>query len=282
MELHGVGKRYGARSPWVLRGVELRLEPGSLTRVDGANGSGKSTLLALMARIGRPTRGRVTGGGRRAYVPERLPSVLPFDVRGYLDRLGAVHGLAEDVTRARAEHWLERLGATAWLHAPMAALSKGTAQKVALTQALMSDPDLLVLDEAWSGLDVASRAVVDEAVEERLAAGGTVVLVDHQHAARPGRAVDALRVEAGGLVRVPATPATAAEDVDRADVVEIEYLDGGVPRRFRVRARASDAALRELLAHPDHHVRSVRSVGPAVPVEPAGPAGPADHAAESR
>src|SRR5512140_1297560 len=93
LELHGVGKRYGVRGPWVLRGVDLRLEPGSLTRVDGPNGSGKSTLLSVLAGIGRPSRGRVVGGGRRAYVPERLPAVLPFDVSGYLDRLGAVHGL---------------------------------------------------------------------------------------------------------------------------------------------------------------------------------------------
>jgi ABC-type multidrug transport system ATPase subunit len=258
LELHGVSKRYGPRSPWVLRGVDLRLAPGSLTRVDGANGSGKSTLLALIAGIGRPSRGRVVGGGRRAYVPERLPSVLPFDVRGYLDRLGAVHGLDEQTARRRAAYWLERLGASAWLRAPMSALSKGTAQKVAIIQALVADADLLVLDEAWSGLDAASRAVIDEAVEERVAQGGAVVFVDHQRAARSGQA-EVFRVERGALVPAPdPDPALLSSPTD---VVEIEYLDGDVLRTFRVQAHSSDATLRDLLAQPECHVRAVHTIG---------------------
>ena len=257
LELHGVGKRYGPRSPWVLRGVDLRLAPGSLTRIDGANGSGKSTLLALMAGIGRPTRGRVVGGGRRAYVPERLPAVLPFDVRGYLDRLGAVHGLDGQTTRDRSTYWLERLGAAPWVRAPMTALSKGTAQKVAITQALMADADLLVLDEAWTGLDAATRAVLDEAVEERVAGGVAVVLVDHQRAARPERPADVYRVEQGAVVRAPVPDVVVAA---RTDLVEIEYTEGGALRTFRVPAHASDAALREVLGAPGCHVRSVQTV----------------------
>jgi ABC-type Mn2+/Zn2+ transport system ATPase subunit len=273
LELHGVSKRYGPRSPWVLRGVDLQLAPGSLTRIDGSNGSGKSTLLALMAGIGRPSRGRVVGGGRRAYVPERLPALLPFDVRGYLDRLGAVHGLTEETTRRRAGHWLERMGAAAWLRAPMAALSKGTAQKVAITQALMADADLLVLDEAWTGLDAATRAVVDEAVEERVAAGVAVVFVDHQRIARPGGTADVYRVERAAVVRAP-EPDAAALAAAHTDVVEIEYLDGDVLRTFRVQALASDATLRELLARPDCHVRSVHTIGAVSLDAPGWAAGP--------
>jgi len=271
LELHGVSKRYGPRSPWVLRGVDLQLVPGSLTRIDGANGSGKSTLLTLVAGIGRPSRGRVVGGGRRAYVPERLPAVLPFDVRGYLDRLGAVHGLAEDVVRRRSTYWLERMGAVAWVRAPMAALSKGTAQKVALTQALMADADLLVLDEAWTGLDAATRAVLDEAVDERVAEGVAVVFVDHQRAARSGRSTDVYRVERAAVVRVP-EPDPAALAAAQTDVVEIEYLDGDVLRTFRVRAHSSDAALRDLLASPECHVRSVHTIGAVGIEQPAWPA----------
>jgi len=271
LELHGVGKRYGPRSPWVLRGVDLRLDPGSLTRVDGANGSGKSTLLALAAGIGRPSRGRVSGGGRRAYVPERLPPVLPFDVAGYLDRLGAVHGLDAATTRSRALAWLERLGAGAWLRTPMATLSKGTAQKVALTQALMADADLLVIDEAWTGLDAVTRAVVDEAVEERVTAGVAVLLVDHQRVAR-GRPAAVYRVEGTSVARLPDPPpdlpaASPAGAAAHRDVVEIEYLDGDVPRAVRVAGHASDALLRDLLAAPGRHVRSVRTIA-APPADP--------------
>jgi ABC-type multidrug transport system ATPase subunit len=271
LELHGVSKRYGPRSPWVLRGVDLQLASGSLTRIDGANGSGKSTLLALIAGIARPSRGRVVGGGRRAYVPERLPAVLPFDVRGYLDRLGAVHGLTEETARGRAGYWLERLGAAAWLRAPMAALSKGTAQKVAITQALMAESDLLVLDEAWSGLDAATRAVVDAAVEERVAEGAAVVFVDHQRAARSGRSTDVYRVERGSVVRAPdPDPLLLASPTD---VVEIEYVDGDVLRAVRVQAHSSDATLRELLGNAQCHVRSVHTIGVVSLDDPGWPAG---------
>ncbi|MER6982476.1 ATP-binding cassette domain-containing protein, partial [Streptomyces carpinensis] len=71
LRLEGVGRRYGLRGPWILRGVDLTIEPGTLTRVEGANGTGKSTLLRLLARVDAPTEGRVTGRPRTAYVPER-------------------------------------------------------------------------------------------------------------------------------------------------------------------------------------------------------------------
>jgi ABC-type multidrug transport system ATPase subunit len=270
LQLHGVSKRYGPRGPWVLRGIDLELAPGSLTRVDGANGSGKSTLLALVAGIGRPSRGRVTGGGRKAYVPERLPAVLPYTVTDYLLRLGAFHGLVPGEALRRATYWLDRLGAAAWSRAPMAALSMGTAQKIALTQALMADADLLVLDEAWTGLDADARAVLDRAVAERLAAGTTVVFVDHQHAARSGYDPDVRVVRDGTVVRgarpgTPprppgTTPATAPATTlpTYLDLVEIEFEDGAAQRTIHVRADASDDALREVLARPQSHVRSVR------------------------
>ncbi|KKD17231.1 ABC transporter, partial [Streptomyces sp. WM6391] len=72
-----MGRRYGLRGPWVLRGVELGVPPGALVRVEGANGTGKSTLLRLLAGIDAPTEGRVTGRPRTAYVPERFPPALP-------------------------------------------------------------------------------------------------------------------------------------------------------------------------------------------------------------
>jgi ABC-type Mn2+/Zn2+ transport system ATPase subunit len=195
VQLHGISKRYSARGSWVLHRVDLYLAPGSLTRVEGPNGSGKSTLLAMIAGLGRPNRGRVSAPARRAYVPERLPAVLPFDVTGYLDRLGGVHGLTEEVCRRRSGYWLDRFEASAWAHAPMVALSKGTAQKVALIQALIADAELMVLDEAWSGLDAGARAVLDEAVTERVRAGVTVVYVDHQGTGRIDADADLLRVE---------------------------------------------------------------------------------------
>jgi ABC-type Mn2+/Zn2+ transport system ATPase subunit len=272
LKLHGVGKRYGPRSPWVLRGVDLELSPGSVTKIDGANGSGKSTLLALLAGISRPSRGRVIGGGRRAYVPERLPAVLPYDVSGYLDRLGAAHGLPADDARRRAAYWLDRLGASQWAHAPMAALSTGTAQKVALAQALMADADWLVLDEPWTGLDAQARDVLDDALRERIAAGAGIVYVGHQHTRHADAAADNYVIRAGSLVRIsrqpvpafPSLPPTlvppSSTSTTAADLVEIEFDDGIRRQSIQVTSATSDDALRRLLAEPRHHVRSVRPI----------------------
>ncbi len=164
----------------MLRGVGLDLPPGALVRIEGGNGGGKSTLLRLLAGIDAPTEGRITGRPRRtAYVPERFPAVLPLTALGYLTHLGRVHGLTGAEAARRGAEGLERFGAGAHARTPLAELSKGSSQKVAVVQALLAEPGLLVLDEAWTGLDVAARAELDRAVAERTAAGATVVFVDH-------------------------------------------------------------------------------------------------------
>jgi len=259
--LAGVSQRYGWRGRWVLDRVDLELPPGGLVRIEGGNGSGKSTLLRLVAGIGSPARGRVSGGGRRGYVPERFPAVLPLDAFGYLCHLGAAHGLSPALARRRAGDWLDRLDAAAWAGAPMRALSKGTSQKIAVIQALLAEPDLLVLDEAWTGLDAVSCAVLEQAVDERLAAGAAVVFVEHDRIRMAGRPVAGYRIEDAALLPSAESSVVAAEPEPQ---VEIETEDAGGARRSRiVPAEASDAALRELLASPGLHVRSVRPLGPA-------------------
>lgn len=182
----------------MLRDVDLDVPAGTLVRVVGANGSGKSTLLRLVAGIDAPSAGRITGRPpRTAYVPERFPAALPFTASAYLLHLGRVHGLGRREAAARAAAWLERFGAGAHARTPLAELSKGTGQKVAVAQALMADPDLLVLDEAWTGLDAAARAELDRAVGERVAAGGAVVFVDHDPRRLAG-AADAVHAVSGG------------------------------------------------------------------------------------
>ncbi|WP_442785585.1 ATP-binding cassette domain-containing protein [Actinacidiphila sp. DG2A-62] len=181
LRVEGVGRRYGARGRWVLRGVDLEAAPGELVRVEGANGSGKSTLLRIVAGADRPSAGTVTGRPARAtaYVPERFPPALPFPALRYLTRLGAVRGLGAPDALARARHWLDRFDVAGYAATPLDRLSKGTCQKIAVAQALLADPELLVLDEAWTGLDAVARETLDAAVRERLAAGATVLFVDH-------------------------------------------------------------------------------------------------------
>lgn len=271
--LRNAGRRYGLRGPWVLRGVDLAVAPGRLVRVEGANGSGKSTLLRLLAGIDAPSEGRVTGRPRTAYVPERFPPALPFTAAGYLTHLGTVHGLTRAAAARAAGEWLERLGAAAYAQTPMARLSKGSSQKVAVAQALLAEPELLVLDEAWTGLDTEARAELERAVAERTAAGGSVVFVDHDPRRLAGLPDATYAVRGTGLVESaspepgPSGPQVTADvqgppdgrlpdDVRRIVTTADETAPGSY--RLTVPAPHSDILLRTLLtARPPWHVVSV-------------------------
>lgn len=217
LRLDGVGRRYGLRGPWVLRDVGFTVPGGALVRVTGPNGSGKSTLLRVVAGVDEPTAGRVVRGpaGGTAYVPERFPAALPFSVLTYLAHLGAIRGLAPGAARERVREWLRRLGIEGYAHTPLEELSKGTCQKVAVIQALIARPRLLVLDEAWTGLDTAARATLDDEVRERVGAGATVVFVDHDPRRLAAETTHVYAVATGTLtavapVRPPRRPPLAA------------------------------------------------------------------------
>ncbi|WP_374776364.1 ATP-binding cassette domain-containing protein [Streptomyces sp. NBC_01310] len=271
----------------MLRGISLELPRGALVRVEGGNGGGKSTLLRLVAGIDAPTEGRVGGRPRRtAFVPERFPAALPLGAAAYLTHLGRVHGLRGAEAARRAEHWLERFGAAGHARTPMAELSKGTSQKVAVAQALLAEPGLLVLDEAWTGLDASARTELDLAVAERTAAGATVVFVDHDSRRLAGAPDAHYRVEGTSLVPVavplpgpgpgPVSMSMSTSERARAARVRIRAAgppgsplppglagvpdpDGGVV--LTVYATRSDEVLRVLLtARPPWHVRAVEEL----------------------
>ncbi|MFG2824359.1 ATP-binding cassette domain-containing protein [Kitasatospora sp. NPDC048365] len=268
MRLGAVGKRYGRGTPWILRDAELAVGAGELVRIEGPNGSGKSTLLRLVAGIERADTGDVVVDGRRAYVPERFPPALPFHAHGYLRHLGRIHGLRKDEADRRAGYWLERFGIAGRSGTPIAHLSKGTCQKVAVAQALLAEADVLLLDEAWTGLDRVARAELDTAVAERAAGGGQVLFVDHDPNRLAGMTTAAYAVVDGAL-----RAAELAEQGPAGPLVRIEaegpvpeWLPGAPARKpladgatlLEVDARHSDALLRRLLTiDPPAHIRAV-------------------------
>ncbi|MFF7729326.1 ATP-binding cassette domain-containing protein [Streptomyces sp. NPDC008001] len=278
MRLTGVGRRYGIGGPWILRDLDLDLPEGRLLRVEGTNGSGKSTLLRLLAGIDAPSAGRITGRPRTAYVPERFPAALPMTAGAYLTRLGRIHGLSRAEASRGAVDWLERFGAGAYAGAPLSELSKGTSQKVAVAQGLMGSPGLLVLDEAWTGLDRASRALLDEAVRERVAAGVRVVFVDHDPGRLAGEPYAVLRLGGRDHPARPALGDTARPARPPAMRIDAEpppgaVLPAGLPGtaeplgdgviRLTVAGPQADDVLRTLLtARPSWHIRSVTEAPP--------------------
>jgi ABC-type multidrug transport system ATPase subunit len=222
VKLESVGRRYRAGGPWVLRGVDLELREGTLLRVEGGNGSGKSTLLRLVAGIDAPSAGRIRGRPRtRGYVPERFPGALPLTALDYLTHLGRVRGLAGREASREGAYWLERFGAGQYAATRMRELSKGSAQKVAVAQALVGRPALLVLDEAWTGLDQGARVVLDGVVRQRVAEGGVVAFVDHDPARLAGASDLTAQVAQGGRVAVTRSGGNTA-DVTAVGVVPAE------------------------------------------------------------
>jgi ABC-type multidrug transport system ATPase subunit len=215
------------RSPWVVRDVSAELPARRLVRLEGRNGSGKSTLLRVVAGVSRPSAGRVTGRPHSGYVPERFPGALPFTGREYLLHMARVHGLRGEDGRRRADEWLDRLGAASYAGQPLRSASKGMCQKIAVGQALLASPGLLVLDEAWTGLDAGARAELDAAVLERARDGGTVVFVDHDPARLAGRE-DERWVFGDGRVTIVAGPEPGNVPEPRPErvILRLEAADG--------------------------------------------------------
>jgi ABC-type multidrug transport system ATPase subunit len=175
MHLSNVSFRYRRGDPPVIRDMEARLAPGDVVELTGANGAGKSTLLRLLAGLTRPSAGAITD--RPAVVgfaPDRFPVEQPFTVSGYLGHMSRIRG------GARWEPWAERLNMSQLLGLRLGELSKGSAHKVGLTQALMAAPGLLLLDEPFAGLDEDTREALPSIVTELSRDGVIVIASDHQ------------------------------------------------------------------------------------------------------
>jgi ABC-type multidrug transport system ATPase subunit len=234
-------------------------------RIQGNNGSGKSTLLRVVAGIAEPSRGRVSGRPSTGYVPERFPAALPFTAGQYLRHHARMRGVAA----SQGTEWLERFGAAQFAGTAMKELSKGTSQKIAVTQALLGDPELLVLDEAWTGLDAAAREELAAVVRERARDGACVVFVDHD----PGRLADATDerwVVRDGTLHADAASTRARMAIEVTGVADPSSLAALVPEgeislsagpragRILIDEARSDEVLRRLLALvPELHVVSV-------------------------
>ncbi|MEU8031559.1 ABC transporter ATP-binding protein [Streptomyces sp. NPDC049099] len=166
----------------------------------GGNGSGKSTLLRIAVGLSRPTRGRVTTRPPVVgYVPDRFSPNERMSAVAYLTHVGRVRGLPTSVASSRAHGLLDRLALVGGKQAPLRNLSKGNAQKVAVAQALLVEPGLLVLDEPWSGLDADAHGVLAEIMTEVADAGGTVVFTDHRESVTRARATRIYSVSKGRI-----------------------------------------------------------------------------------
>ncbi|GAB3497051.1 ATP-binding cassette domain-containing protein [Amycolatopsis cihanbeyliensis] len=199
LRLVGVGKRYGRADP-VLDDVDLDVGAGQVLGIVGGNGSGKSTLLRVLAGISRPTRGRRTGSPRTGYLPDRFPAATArMSALAYLRHMGRTSGLSGARATARGTELLRALALVGDPSGPMRELSKGNAQKVGLAQALLPEPELLVLDEPLSGLDTSAYGVFGDLVAGFAARGGSVVFSAHRPEQAQAHATETFRLAGGRL-----------------------------------------------------------------------------------
>jgi len=167
LAIERVGKRYRG-DHWGLRDVSLRLEPGVLGLL-GPNGAGKSSLMRILATIAQPTEGRVEWNGvdiaRQPDAVRNVLGYLPQDFGVYpnlspqefLEYVGAAKGLAGAGARRRIDELLQLVNLTDARHRPLGGFSGGMRQRVGIAQALLNDPQLLIVDEPTAGLDPEER-----------------------------------------------------------------------------------------------------------------------------
>jgi len=183
-----VTKRFAGHT--AVSDLNLTVPAGGIFGLLGPNGAGKSTSIRMMMNIITPDEGSVTlfgmaGTGRDlahkvGYLPEERGLYPKMKVLDQLIFLGEIRNLPRPEARRRALAWLERLGLSDWNLHKVQDLSKGMQQKVQFISALIHEPDLVILDEPFSGLDPVNSKVMKDVVVEIARSGRTVLFSTHQ------------------------------------------------------------------------------------------------------
>ena len=189
LDVRGLTKKYRNRA--VVDHVTFTVPPGQVTGYLGPNGSGKSTTVKMLAGLLPATSGQILWNGadirqdlisfkrRLGYVPEEAFVYPHLSGLEYLQLIGRLRQLPERLVERKATEVLRLL----WLHehrySPISAYSKGMKQRVLIAGALLHDPDLLILDEPLSGLDITSALLLHEMIAEMARAGKTILYISH-------------------------------------------------------------------------------------------------------
>jgi ABC-2 type transport system ATP-binding protein len=228
--VEGAEKRYGAKK--ALDGLDLTVARGTVHGVLGPNGAGKTTLVRVLSTLLRPDAGRIEVAGhdvvREAYaVRLRIGllgqhAALDEELGGMqnLELFGRLHHLGARRARARAGELLERFGLAGTGRKAVRQYSGGMRRRLDLAASLITDPEVLFLDEPTTGLDPRGRAEVWNSVRS-LVGGGTTVLLTTQYLEEADQLADRVSVVDAGRVIADGTPdeLKAATGGDRIDVV---------------------------------------------------------------
>src|SRR5580698_8522254 len=187
VELHNIRKVYDTKV--AVEGLSLTIEPGTMFGLLGPNGSGKTSSIRMMIGMTVPDFGTVSLFGqpfsrsllnRVGYLPEERGLYKKMKVLDQLTFLGQLHGLSEADSRKRARDWCERLQITEAIDKKTEELSKGMQQKIQFAATLLHEPDLIIMDEPFSGLDPANAVMLKDVLIELKKAGKTILFSTHR------------------------------------------------------------------------------------------------------
>ena len=225
VEADRVGKSFGRTA--VLRDLSLRVAGGETVALFGPNGAGKSTLLRLCATLYRPSTGRlrIFGCDGTSQVVRRRIGLLThqsflypdLSARENLAFYGRMYGIA-DAERA-VDVWLERVALAGTGTRPVRVFSRGMEQRLALARTLLHEPELLLLDEPWSGLDPAAADVLTGLLAALRRGGRTILVATHDFERGLAVADRAIILHDGRLVWETADAAAARPARDVMDAI---------------------------------------------------------------
>lgn len=186
LEVKGIRKSFGGKE--VLHGIDLHVENGRALGLLGRNGAGKTTTIRILMDVFRADSGEILLDGRKfvpakhriGYLPEERGLYPKRKVIDQMVYLACLRGMGAIEARESARKWLARLEVAEYETRKLETLSKGNQQKVQLAATLVSNPEIVILDEAFSGLDPVNSQILKEVVNELIAEDRLVIFSSHQ------------------------------------------------------------------------------------------------------
>ena len=215
----------------VVDDVSFTLRPGEVTGYLGPNGSGKSTTVKIITGRIEPSAGKVLLDGadirddlvafkrRLGYVPEEAILYSYLTGLEYLQLIGCLRGMTPRETERKANDLLELFSLHPHRHAPISTYSKGMKQRILISAALLHDPDVLILDEPLSGIDVTSALLFKHLLNELARRGKTILYISH--------VLEVVEKVCAQVIIIYRGKIMAADSVDRLrDLMNIPTLEG--------------------------------------------------------